>query len=247
MIKSKKIIVALILILFSILWAYYIKGNIGVFSNNKSLPIYSVDLKEKKISLTFDVNWGEDYTEEILQILEENNVKATFFLVGTWVDNYPQKAKLIYSKGHELGNHTDKHPDLTTISRERIIKEIAATDGKIMNITGAKPELFRCPSGAYNDLAIDTVKSTGHYPVQWDVDSIDWKEQGAEIEFNRIIKKTKPGSILLFHNNAKYTPENIKRIIKHYKELGYSFVKAGDLILKDNYYLDYNGRQFEKN
>ncbi|MGE5627133.1 MAG: polysaccharide deacetylase family protein [Solirubrobacterales bacterium] len=235
------------MILLSLIFSLCIKKDLGVFSETRLIPIYSVNTLEKKISITFDVNWGEDNTEKILEILDKYNVKATFFLVGAWIDNYPDKVKLIYSKGHELGNHSDKHPDLTTISKERIVQEIAAADAKIMNLTGVKAELFRCPSGAYNNLAIETIKSTGHYAVQWDADSIDWKEQGADLEFNRIIKKAAPGSILLFHNNAKYTPENLIRILEYYKNNGYTFVKAGDLIFKENYYINSNGRQFEKN
>lgn len=244
---SKKLIIVFFMIFISLIFSLYNKNDLGVFSEKRLIPIYSVDTNEKKISITFDVNWGVDNTDKILEILDKYNVKATFFLVGAWIDNYPDKVKLIYSKGHELGNHTDMHPDLTTISKEKIVQEIAAADAKIMNLTGVKAELFRCPSGAYNNFAIETIKSTGHYAVQWDVDSIDWKEQGADLEYNRIIKKTAPGSILLFHNNAKYTPENLIRIIEYYQKNGYTFVKAGDLIYKDNYYINSNGRQIEKN
>ncbi len=244
---SNKIITALFLILISMAWSLVMNSNMVAFSEKRYLPIYSVDGKEKKIAVTFDVNWGEDYTLEILDILDKYNVKATFFLVGRWVDDHPEIVKQIYSRGHELGNHTDMHPDLTKVSKERIVNEIAAADAKIYNLTGFQTRVFRCPSGSYNNLVISTVEATGHLPIQWDVDSIDWKEQGAEVELNRVLKKTKPGSILLFHNNAKYTPENLNKVLKYYKEQGYELVKAGDLIYKENYYLDNNGRQFEKN
>ena len=121
---------------------------------------------------------------------------------------------------------------MTTISKDTMIEEIALTDAKIMSITGQATTLFRCPSGEYNNLVIETVEATNHYCIQWDVDSIDWKEQGAEIEFNRIVKNTKPGSILLFHNNAKYTPENLPKILEYFKDQGYEFVKISDLYIK---------------
>lgn len=210
---------------------------------DRSLPIYCIDTKDKKIALSFDVSWGEDNTDKILETLDKYNVKATFFIVGGWIDQYPDKLKEIYKRGHEIGNHSNKHPNMTKISREKIIQDIDIADAKIRQVTGEGTKLFRCPEGSYNDTVVETVKQTGHYCVQWDVDSIDWKEQGADLEYNRVIKNTKPGSILLFHNNAKYTPDNLPRIIEKLQSDGYKFVKVGELIYKDNYHIDHSGKQ----
>jgi polysaccharide deacetylase family sporulation protein PdaB len=210
------------------------------------VPIYSVDTKEKKISLSFDMSWGKDNTPKILDILDRYNVKATFFLVGGWIDDNEELVKEIVKRGHELGNHTNKHPDMNKITKEKLIEEIMLCDAKIMSITGKGTKLFRCPSGAYNDVVIDTVQSLGRYTIQWDVDSIDWKEYGPSIEYNRVIKNTKPGSILLFHNTAKYTPETLPQVIEKLQKNGYSFVKVSDLIYKDNFYIDPLGRQIAK-
>jgi polysaccharide deacetylase family sporulation protein PdaB len=210
---------------------------------DRNLPIYCVDTKDKKIALTFDVSWGEDNTEKILDILDKYNVKATFFVVGGWIDQYPDKLKEIYKRGHEIGNHSNKHPDMTKLSKEKIIQDIDIDDAKIRKITGEGTKLFRCPEGSYNDNVIQTVKEMGYYCIQWDVDSIDWREEGAALEYNRVIKNAKPGSILLFHNNAKYTPDNLSGIIEMLQGKGYKFVKIGDLIYKDNYHIDYSGKQ----
>ena len=219
----------------------------GVFlGEQRKLPIYSVDTKEKKIALSFDASWGDDKTDNILKVLDKYNVKATFFVVGAWIDQYPDKLKTIYEKGHEIGNHSNRHPIMTTISKDRMISEIAITDAKIMSITKQATTLFRCPSGEYNNLVIETVEDTNHYCIQWDADSIDWKAEGAEIELDRIIKKTKPGSILLFHNEAKYTPENLPKILEYLKGEGYEFVKISDLIYKNNYYINGQGKQIKK-
>jgi polysaccharide deacetylase family sporulation protein PdaB len=219
----------------------------GVFlGEQRKIPIYSVDTKEKKIAISFDVSWGEDRTDEILKALDKYNAKATFFIVGSWIDQYPEKLKNIYAKGHEIGNHSNKHPIMTTISKESMIKEIAITDAKIMSITGQGTTLFRCPSGEYNNLLIETVEGTNHYCIQWDVDSIDWKEQGEEIEYNRIVNKTKSGSILLFHNYAKHTPKNLPKVLEYLKAQGYEFVKISDLIYKNNYYINESGKQIQK-
>jgi len=246
-IKKNLILFCVIFIGISAIIGVYNWKTKGTFlAEQRKLPIYSVDTKEKKIAISFDASWGDDRTGDILKTLDKYNAKATFFVVGAWVDQYPDMLKTLYDKGHEIGNHSNKHPIMTTISKENMIKDIDITDAKIMAITGQETTLFRCPSGEYNNLVIETVASTNHYCIQWDVDSIDWKEQGAEIEYNRIIKKTKPGSILLFHNNAKYTPENLPKILQYFKNQGYQFVTVSELIHKNNYYIDEAGKQIQK-
>lgn len=246
-IKKKLILFCIIFIGISTIIGIYNWKTKGTFLNNqRKLPIYNVGTKDKKISITFDASWGDDRTDDILKTLDKYNAKATFFIVGAWIDKYPGMLKELNEKGHEIGNHSNRHPILTTIPKEKIIEEIAATDAKIMSITGKQTKLFRCPSGEYNDLVIGTIESTNHYCIQWDADSIDWKEEGAEIEYNRIIKKTKPGSILLFHNDAKYTPENLDKILAHFKAQGYEFVTVSDLIYKNNYYINESGKQLQK-
>ncbi|MBU3181476.1 polysaccharide deacetylase family protein [Clostridium psychrophilum] len=246
-IKKNLIIFCVIFIgISTIIGVYNFKTKGTFIGEQRKLPIYNVDTKEKKIAISFDASWGDDRTGDILKMLDKYNAKATFFVVGAWVDQYPGMLKTIYDRGDEIGNHSNKHPIMTTVSKETIIKEIDITDAKIMAITGQGTPLFRCPSGEYNNLVIDTVASTNHYCIQWDVDSIDWKEQGAQIEYNRIIKNTKPGSILLFHNDAKYTPENLPKILEYFKNQGYQFVTVSNLIYKKNYYIDEAGKQMQK-
>lgn len=252
MIKLKKkhtIVIGIgifLILIFSVLIKFDNKDIISVFSSEKRVPLYSVDTKDKKVAISFDVNWGPDNTGKILDTLDKYKVKSSFFVLGKWVEKFPNKIKIIYERGHEIGNHSNTHVDMTKISKEKIINEIAITDAKIMEITGKKTKLFRFPSGAYNNEAIEAVERTNHIPIQWDVDSIDWKEQGEEIEYKRVMKSVKPGSIILFHNNAKYTPKNLDRIIKKLKEEGYEIVTVSELIYKDNYAIDNAGRQIKK-
>jgi polysaccharide deacetylase family sporulation protein PdaB len=209
----------------------------------KKLPIYSVDTKEKKMAITFDVNWGDDKTDEILNTLDKYNVKATFYIIGLWCDDYPDKVKEIAKRGHEIGNHSNKHPDYTKMTKENIIKDLEIANAKILSLTGESPKTFRFPSGAYNDASVEAIESLGVKAIQWDADSVDWKANGADIEYKRIMEKAKDGSILLFHNDGKYTPENLPKIIEKYQSMGYEFVKVSDLIYSDNYYLDHTGKQ----
>lgn len=210
---------------------------------SKKLPIYSVETTDKRMCLTFDVNWGDDKTEEILDILDKYDVKATFYIIGLWCDDYPERVKEIYDRGHEIGNHSNRHPDFTKISKEGIMKDLNIANAKIMDITGEMPKTFRFPSGAYNDLAVDTVEGMGLKCIQWDVDSVDWKALGEEIEYQKVISKAREGSILLFHSDGKYTPQNLSRIIEKYQSEGYDFMKISEMIYRDNYHLNHEGRQ----
>ena len=244
--KIISLVVSIVVVCVCILGIYSYKTT-GVFFGivKKKLPIYYVDTQEKKIAISFDASWGADNTIKILDTLDKYDVKATFFLVGKWVETYPEEVKEIHKRGHEIGNHSNSHPDFTKISPEKMLQEINITSAKIMDITGEPTTLFRCPSGAYNDTVIDTVQSSKHYCIQWDVDSIDWKAQGADIEYERVMKKTKDGSIILFHNDAKYTPDNLPRVLESLLGQGYTFVTISDLIYKDDYYIDISGKQIK--
>lgn len=210
---------------------------------SKKLPIYSVETTEKKMCITFDVNWGVDKTKDILDILDKYNIKATFYIIGLWCDDYPELVKEIFNRGHEIGNHSNKHPDYTNLSKEEIMKDVEIGNAKILDLTGEMPKTFRFPSGSYNDLAVETVEGLGLKIIQWDVDSLDWKALGQEVEYERIVSKAREGSILLFHNDGKYTPDNLQRIIEKYKGEGYEFVTVSELIYENNYYLNHEGRQ----
>lgn len=226
----------------------YSKGEgfkaINVFLNNEGeVPIYCVQTDEKKISLTFDVAIGNEYIGEILDILKKNNVKATFFVIGSWVDKHEEFLKKIDYEGHEMGNHSTTHPHFSQLSSQRIKEEIYITNNKIKKITGKDVILFRPPFGDYNRNVVKTVREAGYYCIQWDVDSLDWKNPGEEYMYNRVINRTENGSILLFHNTSSQTPRILDRIIKSLKERGYEFVKVSELIYKEGYYVDHTGRQ----
>jgi peptidoglycan-N-acetylglucosamine deacetylase len=245
--KKKVTIAVIILIALMFMLSGFNLVTKGTFASiTKKLPIYSVDTQDKKVAITFDASWGTDNTNSILNTLDKYNVKATFFLVGEWCDDYPDKVKEIAKRGHEIGNHSNKHPNFTTISKDKIIKEVEATNAKLLSLTGEVPKLFRFPEGLYNDLAVETVESSGLISVQWDVDSVDWKAYGADKEYDKVVKNVKPGSIVLFHNDAKYTPETLPKIIENLQKQGYEFVKISDLVMKDGYYIDNNGRQVKK-
>lgn len=217
---------------------------LSVFLNSeKEIPIYNVDTKEKKIAITYDVADGNEYVDKILQVLDKNKINATFFVLGCWVDKFPGSLKTIYDKGNEIGNHSNLHPHMTRLSNEDIKLEVYKTNEKIKSITGDTPVLFRAPYGEYNNSVVKTVTGMGNYFIQWDVDSIDWKDPGEDYIYKKVVSKVSNGSIILFHSNSEESLNVLDKIIKTLKSKGYSFVKVSDLIYKDNYYIDNTGKQ----
>lgn len=214
-------------------------------ASKKKLPIYCVDTNEKKVSISFDAAWGSDDTDLLLEILSKNDVKATFFLCGYWIDKYPDEVKKIYQGGHDIGNHSNTHPHGAQLSLEENKKEIMAVHEKVKALLGIDMNLYRPPFGEYNDTVITAANECNYFPVQWDIDSLDWKEFGVEHEINQVLnhKHLGNGSIILFHNDTKYTPDALDTIIKGLKTKGFEIVPISELIHKENYYMDHEGRQ----
>lgn len=209
----------------------------------RSLPIYSVATEEKKIAISFDCAWGVDYTDKLLDIMQKNGVRCTFFAVQFWVEKYPEYAQKIVDAGHELGTHSRTHSYMSKLSEEEIRDELTTSAKAIEKATGQKTNLFRAPYGDYDDLLIDTARSMGLYTIQWDVDSLDWKNlSGTEIAL-RIVNGAKNGSIILCHNNGLHTAEALPMIFSTLQNRGYEFVPIGELIYKENYTIDANGKQ----
>ena len=252
MFKGKKVVIEVILLVLVIILSVIVnKRSISVSINETAkLPIIRVNTEEKEVALTFDINWAEeDHLDEILQILKKYDAKGTFFIMGGWVnytDDNKEKLKNIYNDGHEIGNHSYIHPNFMNITEERMNDELKKTEDIIYETIGYNTKLFRFPSGSYNEKALNYVMSKGYKCIQWDVDSVDWKQAGADVEYNRVMKNVKEGSILLFHNNAKYTPENLDRIINKLTGEGYKFLTVSELVYDDNYYIDENGVQNKK-
>ena len=147
-------------------------SSVAVSGKQRELPIYCVDKGDEKVlSISFDAAWGNEDTSQLIEILAKYDVKATFFVVGDWVDKYPESVKQLSDAGHEVMNHSNKHPHMPELSHEKMMAEINDCSNKIEAITGVKPILFRAPYGDYNDETIRTIRECGCYPIQWDVDT----------------------------------------------------------------------------
>ncbi len=235
---------AVLLLAIVIIETVFIKKDITVFGTmGKEKPIYSVDTDENKVAISFDAAWGADNTRRLMDICDSYNVKATFFLVGFWIENYPEMVKEISDRGFEIGNHSENHPEMSKLTKEQMIKEIESVNTRVETLTGKRPKVFRPPYGDYNDTLVLTLKELNMNPVQWSIDSLDWKELGKEALVNRVLKSVKNGDIILCHNNARYTPDALPEILETLQQRGFTVCPVSEVIYGENYTVDMQGVQ----
>ncbi len=219
-------------------------NSVATNASGKLLPIYSVDTgEEKTVALTFDAAWGADKTRGIMDILEEKGAVATFFLVGFWVDKYPEDVKAIHDAGYEIGNHSHNHLKMSTLSEDSITDELSYVNKGVEKITGVSPKVFRAPFGDYNNQLIGTVKGMGMNTIQWNIDTLDWKGIRPNEILHRVKSRIEHGSVILFHNNSDYVLEALPLVIDFLISEGYTFKTVSDMIYEDSYSIDNNGRQ----
>lgn len=156
--------------------AVSIVGANAVFADSgRLLPIYCVETSKKQIAISFDAAWGNDDTEDLIEILGEYDVPATFFVVGAWVDKYPESVKALHDAGHQIQNHSNTHPYMSKLSSEQMVNELKDCNEKIRSVTGVEPTLFRPPYGDYSNAVIEAVDSTKMHTIQWSVETLATK------------------------------------------------------------------------
>ena len=242
------LLLALVLLLGPVvLAAYYGNQLLGaVASGPRLLPIYEVATERQAIAISFDASWGAEHTENILDTLDDYGIQTTFFLVNIWVQDYPELAAEIAKRGHEIGLHSVSHPHFSELSTEQMQTELRENFRLIQETTGTSPRLFRPPFGDYNTQVIQTSEELGFQPIQWSVDSLDWKDLSADEICNRVLQDLHAGDIVLFHNNGKHTAEALPRIIAACQEKGLDIVPVSELLLDGETYIDANGVQRKK-
>lgn len=210
---------------------------------SRLLPVYEVATAEPAVAISFDASWGAEHTEAILDALDSYGVKTTFFLVNLWLGDYPELAKEIVARGHEIGLHSATHPDMAKLSRQQIQRELDDNFAMIRETAGFEPALFRPPYGSYNDELIAAAEEAGFIPVQWSVDSLDWQDLSAEEIFRRVTADIHAGDIVLFHNNGLHTAEALPRVLDYLQQQGLQVVPVSRLLLRNDWYVDVNGVQ----
>ena len=174
--KRHLVLAAGLIFALAIFWAVNSPPSVAVSVATRQLPIYCVDRNDNVISISFDAAWGNEDTQTLIDILAKYNVKTTFFVVGEWVDKYPDSVKALHDAGHEIMNHSKDHAHYNSLSTEEIIADVNACNDKIEAITGVRPTLIRCPYGEYDDHVVTAIRSIGMEPIQWDVEVYETDE-----------------------------------------------------------------------
>ncbi len=243
--RSLKIFVAMVLVVVLLSLSFNGSTSAEVFFgySTRRVPIYNVDTSEKQVAISFDAAWGADKTQGIIDILKEFDASATFFLVGFWVDDYPEMVKAIDETGFEIGTHSNTHPDMVKLDKATMKNELETSISKIKAITGKEVDLFRAPFGSYNNTLIETAEELNLHTIQWDVDSLDWKGLSASEICARIMSRVKNGSIILMHNNSDHILDALRLVLNRLKVQGYKITGISDLIYKEDFTIDRNGIQ----
>lgn len=216
--------------------------------STRKVPVYSVESgDEKVIALTFDAAWGADKTLGIIDILNDYNAKATFFLVGFWIDKYPDEVKAIASSGLDIGNHSENHLNMPRLARAKMEEEIKSVNDKVFDLTGITPKYFRAPYGDYDNSLMTCLDDMGMTGVQWSIDTLDWKGLSASQIAERVLPKAKSGDIILFHNNSDHVLDALPIVLEGLKQKGFRFVALSEMVATENYYTDSQGVQHKQN
>lgn len=193
------------------------------------LPVYQGNPGKREMSLMINVAWGTEYIEGILQVLRENQAKATFFLDGSWLAKNPETAKKIAAEGHEIGNHAYTHPDMAALSAQRQREQIVKTEAEIEKTLGAKSKWFAPPSGSYNDTTVLVAREQGMGTVLWTLDTVDWRRPPRDQIINRILPNAKNGALVLMHPTEP-TLAALRTLIPELKNKGFRLVTVSELL-----------------
>lgn len=238
----KKLVVALAAVVLASAMLFGAGAYAQTAAKNRLLPVYNVERIDNKCAISFDAAWGADKTRQIMDVCDRYNVKATFFLVGFWVDKYPEMVREIHERGFEIGTHSNTHPQMSKLSQSDVAAQLSVSSKKIYDITGTEVKLFRPPFGDYNNTLVSTAAEQGLLTIQWSVDSLDWKGLSAK-EIATRVQKAQSGDIILCHNNSDHIVEALPLVFEALAIKGLSVVPVGELVYYDNYTINAAGKQ----
>ncbi len=242
--RLKSITITAIILIAVCLGVYFMASlvNEAVSANDRLIPIYNVDKDTNEVAITFNCAISGDI-DRILSILEAYDVKCTFFLLGSWAEAHADEVKAIYDAGHELGNHSYSHNDMPSMSYENIILDIQKCNDVVKSITGESPTLFRAPSGAYDNKTISAAEELGMTTIQWDVDSVDWRNISEDEIISRVTSKVKSGSIIQLHSGTEHTADALPDLLDYLTANGFTTTTVSKLIYTSDYKINSNGTQ----
>ncbi len=223
-----RLVVALVIatLLLCVL-VYFREGSLNAYKLEE--PVYQGKTGQKVVAITFNVDWGEEFIPDLLKTLQQNKVKATFFLTGRWAEKFPELAAEIRKRGHEVGNHGYKHLHLTKCSPAQVREEIVKAEKAIEAVTGERPCLFAPPYGEFDAAVQRIAAELGYKVVMWSLDTIDWQRPDASTIVDRVVPRIHNDAIVLMHPTQP-TVEALPIILKRLKEEGYRFATVSEII-----------------
>ena len=210
-------------------------GNATIEELAQYNAFFAEDTEEKKIYLTFDAGFENGNTPAILDALKKHQVKATFFVVGTYIDSEPELIRQIIKEGHTVGNHTWHHPDMSHISSiEDFQKELEYVETAYKNVTGKNmTKYYRPPQGKYSEANLQMAKELGYKSFFWSLAYVDWYQDNQpshEEAFEKLLGRIHPGAIVLLHSTSSTNAEILDELLTKWEEMGYHFGSLDDLI-----------------
>lgn len=196
------------------------------------MAIASTRTERKVVALTFDHSWGNTFTPSILDTLKQNNIKATFFIMGPWAQKHSDVAKRMVTDGHEIASHGYRHQNYGDMTREWVKEDIEKSHALIKEVTGVDAKMIRPPNGHYSKQSLQVTDEMGYRTIIWSIDSLDWKNPGRDVIVERVVKRLKPGGIILMHasDTPVQTAEALPILLEKIKAQGYEIVTVGQLL-----------------
>ncbi len=202
----------------------------------RPIPIFRGNPDRRQVAFTFDATYGNNQTPRLLSIMDNYDIKATFFLSGIWPETYPGLARDIAAGDHEFGNHSYDHPIMTELTRDQMREQITRTTNIIQGIPGADYQnYFRPPFGEYDNTLLEVATDLGYYTIMWTVDSLDWQNPGVDAIIDRVLDQVVPGAIILMHQAAHQTPDALPTIIETLFDRGYTIGTVTNVLTSLNY------------
>lgn len=228
--KLIRVLVACFILVVAIGLGYvvYLTQNQSKVSGVSS-PHYQGSTNQKMVSLTFNVDWGEEYLPQLLEILKKEDIKATFFVTGKWAERQPDLVKEIVKSGHDLGNHGHGHSHLKNLSNEELAQEITGGEKVLQRISGQKPYLFAPAYGEVDERITRVAGQLEYEVIMWSLDTIDWQNPDVATIVRRVVPRIHNDAIILMHP-TKPTVDALPQIIKQLKQEGYRMVPVSKLI-----------------
>ncbi len=192
-------------------------------------PIYKGNPEKPMVSFLINVAWGNEFIPPMIETLDKHDVKTTFFFDGSWVSKNPDIAKMIYEKGHEIGNHAYSHPDLSRYSRADTSTELSKTNDVIEKTIGVKPIWFAPPSGSFNEETVNVARELDMFTILWTVDTVDWRQPATSEMVNRVLPQVENGTMILMHP-TKPVAEGLDTMIQEIREKGYVLGTVSDMM-----------------